>query len=82
MLMGGLRVMAVAMIRMHEPEKAKAREEIKGPVHTRQADAGVYGADRTVQIGGLEVNRGLAEHLQHRVAGSRELEAMIPQSLM
>lgn len=38
--------------------------------------------DRTVQIGGLEVNRGLAEHLQHRVAGSRELETMIPQSLM
>jgi hypothetical protein len=35
-----------------------------------------------VQIGGLEVNRGLAEHLQQRAAGSRELETMIPQSLM
>ena len=82
MLMGGLRVMAVAMIRMHEPEKAEAREEIKGSVHTRQADAGIYRTDRAVQIGGLEVNRGLAEHLQQRAAGSRELETMIPQSLM
>ena len=82
MLMGGLRVMAVAMIRMHEPEQAEAREEIKGSVHTRQPDAGIYGTDRAVQIGGLEVNRGLAEHLQQRAAGSRELETMIPQSLM
>ena len=82
MLMGGLRVMAVAMIRMHEPEKAEAREEIKGSIHTRQADAGIYGADRAVQIGGLEVNRGLAKHLQHRTAGSRELETMILQSLI
>jgi len=82
MLMGGLRVMAVAMIRMHEPEKAEAREEVKGSVHTRQADAGIYGTDRAVQIGGLEVNRGLAEHLQQRTAGSRELETMIPQRLM
>jgi hypothetical protein len=82
MLMGGLRVMAVAMIRMHDPEKAEAREEIEGSVHTRQADAGIDGADRTVQIGGLEVNRGLAEHLQHRAAGSRELETMMLQSLM
>lgn len=51
MLMGGLRVMAVAMIRMHEPEKAETREEVKGSVHTRQADAGIngtgpHGADR------------------------------------
>jgi hypothetical protein len=35
-----------------------------------------------VQVGGLEVNRGLAEHLQQRAAGSGELETMIPQSLM
>jgi hypothetical protein len=82
MLMGGLRVMAVAMIRMHEPEQAEAREEIKGSVHTRQPDAGIYGTDRAVQIGGLEVNRGLAEHLQHRAPGSRELETMILQSLI
>jgi hypothetical protein len=82
MLTGGLRVMAVAMIRMHEPEKTEAGEEIKSAVHTRQADAGIYGADRAVQIGGLEVSRGLAEHLHHRAAGSRELEAMISQSLM
>ena len=82
MRMGGLRVMAVAMIRMHEPEKAEASEEIKGSVHTRQPDAGIYGTDRAVQISGLEVNRGLAEHLQHRAPGSRELETMIPQSLL
>lgn len=82
MLMGGLRVMAVAMIRMHEPEQAEAREEIKGSVHTRQPDAGIYGTDRAVQIGGLEVNRGLAEDLQQRATGSREFETMIPQSLM
>jgi hypothetical protein len=79
---GGLRVMAVAMIRMHEPEKAEARKEVKGAVHARQADARIYGTDRAVQIGGLEVNRGLAEHLQHRAAGSRELETMMLQSLM
>lgn len=81
-LMGGLRVMAVAMIRMHEPEKAEAREEVKGSVHTRQADGWIYGTDRAMQIGGLEVNRGLAENLQQRAASSRELEAMIPQSLL
>jgi hypothetical protein len=35
-----------------------------------------------VQIGGLEVNRGLAEDLQQRATGSREFETMIPQSLL